>query len=277
MTNTWMNLQMSSSDACCPFLTTPYLKLTPGWVWPPSSSPSLLKFACLMQTPQNSNEGVLAAPRLQTWASHLSARPFPSPYWVPREGRGGRQRRRVDPGRPRPPLLRPAPRPMRRPSGSSVTITEGHNRAGTFAEPYSRSWPAGARFFQLFWGKDVWVSVRLKGRKIKCKAVELPPPLPPPAQHCWAHMFKPLRESLREPRGSGITGGSWGKRSAPLNLLLCVWVNLCTPEAEVMWLFTALLFKGNLVSPKNQFSAFLFLHFWVCSPQRSNSNLQNAD
>lgn len=40
--------------------------------------------------------------------------------------------------------------PIGRPSGSSITITEGHNQRGKFAEPYSLSWPAGARFFQLF-------------------------------------------------------------------------------------------------------------------------------
>uniref|UniRef100_A0A8C8DND9 Troponin T type 3a (skeletal, fast) n=1 Tax=Oryzias sinensis TaxID=183150 RepID=A0A8C8DND9_9TELE len=44
---------------------------------------------------------------------------------------------------------------MRRSTGLGVTITEGHNQRGKFAEPYSLSWPAGSSLLSAFLREQV--------------------------------------------------------------------------------------------------------------------------
>lgn len=125
-----------------------------------------------MQLPQNSNMEASWLPPHQTWASLLSSWPFhlliECQWWVWGEPRlwtlGGL-------------ASRLAPRPMGRLEGSCVTITEGHNQRGKFAEPYSLSGPAGACFFQLFWGKEC--------ESMNGMSPQMPPKLSP-------HMLKPL-------------------------------------------------------------------------------------
>ena len=43
-----------------------------------------------------------------------------------------------------------APWPIGRPDGSDVSITEGHNQPGKFAEPYSQSGPTECLLLSAF-------------------------------------------------------------------------------------------------------------------------------
>lgn len=108
------------------------------------------KFACLMQRPQNSNlGGVLAGPFSKLEPCSSAHKPSISLLSASSGRRGRKSMSRGPFAWPCPPSGRP-PRPMGGLSGSCVTITEGHNQRGKFAEPYSLSGQQGARFFQLF-------------------------------------------------------------------------------------------------------------------------------
>lgn len=162
-----------------------------------------------MQCPQNSNlkaSWLSPSPNMslppELWA-------LPSPYWVSVMGGGGTESRTLP--RHRSDLASgPAPRPIGRPSGSSVTITEGHNQRGKFAEPYSLSRPEGAHFFQLFWGKEqsresvrVGVGERVWERKREEAQVQCPQTVPTEktAESTWFKITATSRWFVFEVRG----------------------------------------------------------------------------
>lgn len=153
-----------------------------------------------MQLPQNSSLRATRLTRFQTWTSLRGFGPSISLLSASWGRRGTRPRRR--PG----PAPSPAPPPMGRPNGSSVTITEGHNQRGKFAEPYSLSGPAGARFFQLFWGKEeermwVWVDPAEPSRV---------------AQRFW------LLKSFGSPNRTSVCRTSWRYSVEEVQVLLVV-------------------------------------------------------